>query len=102
MSSFVFFRVSEAMKPRKPRKKMTNIDINRLKEIGNEWKSGDKHRIYFNEPAQFIDGISANKARKINAFCKVFFDVTDGKFCHQGLSDESAKAIFSRLSELSN
>lgn len=80
----------------------TNNNIDSLKKIGSEWKSGDKHRIYFNNPAQYIDGISNSKARKINASCKVFFDVTDGKFYHQGLSEESAKAIFSKLNELSN
>ena len=80
----------------------TQPNIERLKEIGNEWIAGDKHRIYFNNPAQYIDEISNSKARKINAFCKVFFDVPSGKFYHQGLSDESANAVISKLRELSN
>lgn len=80
---------------------MTSTNIDSLKKIGSEWKSGDKHRIYFNAPAQYITGISSSKARKINQYCKVFFDVTDGEFYHQGLSEESAKAVFATLSEMS-
>ena len=89
---------------RQPTRTMTNtqINIDTLKQIGSEWMAGDKHRVYFNEPAQYIDGISNSKSRKINAFCKVFFDVTDGKFYHQGLSDESAKAVFATLRKLAN
>ena len=77
-----------------------NLDT--LKKIGSEWKAGEKHRIYFNDPAQYIDGISNSKARKINAYCKVFFDVTDENFYHQGLSDESAATVFAKLRDLSN
>jgi|TARA_R110001592_G_scaffold275987_1_gene543083 hypothetical protein len=82
---------------------MNNTEsINRLKNIGNEWIAGDKHRIYFNEPAQYILNISNNKARKINNYCKVFFDVNDGSFFHQGLTDESAIEIFAALRKLSS
>ena len=81
----------------KPTKKMK---IESLKKIGREWINGEMHRIYFNEPAQYIAGISGTKARKINAYCKLFFDVTTGKFMHQGLSDESFKSAVSKIESI--
>ena len=77
-----------------------NIEI--LKELGNEWQKGEKRRIYFNSLGMFYgietgrynsgnissatlngERISNSEAKRILGRlldCKVWYDVTDGKF----------------------
>lgn len=91
-----------------------NIEI--LKQIGNEWQKGDKHRIYFNDLDVFYgldvsyyntgnvcgatlngERISNSEAKRIlNRLldCKIYFDVKDGQWYSQYTKgDETAKVM---------
>lgn len=86
------------------------MNIDNLKQIGNEWQKAGKHRIYFNDlPSRLglrtwhyntgnissaeLDGerISNSQAKKLLsrlAGAKLWFDMADEKFHGCGLSDE--------------
>lgn len=91
-----------------------NIEI--LKEMGNEWQKGDKHRIYFNDLGAYYgieteryntgnicgatqDGerISNSEAKRILGRlldCKVWYDLNDNQWYSQyNKGDETAKAM---------
>lgn len=99
---------------------MSNITIETLISIGgNEWISGDHHRIYFNDLATLYglefatyntgnissatlngEKISNSKARKLSTtldFGKLWFDVTKGEFASRNLPSDIASAIIDTI-----
>lgn len=84
------------------------INVEKLKEIGNEWESNDgsKHRIYFNNLPELLgielefnkygdisnaEGISKSRARKIYPVLKemkVWYDIDKKKFSFNYPSNE--------------
>jgi len=84
------------------RKTAGGLNVEKLKEMGNEWIKGDHHRIYFNNLAEMygletgrygtgnissatLDGekTSNNQARRIASDLKelkIWYDVKKGKF----------------------
>lgn len=93
--------------------------IGYLKTIGNEWKAGDKHRIYINKLEELygfdanyygtgnissatLDGeqISNSKARKIKTnldFGKLWYDVNAKRFYSDRLPDSYVEKIVKRI-----
>lgn len=91
------------------------MNIRDLARIGGrEWKSGDKHRVYF-EPLTFygwsidpetrhdlLDGerISGGEMRKLRSQfvnAKIFYDVAAGKFKGENIDSDNFKYIVGRI-----
>lgn len=98
---------------------MTNISLDELLKIGNEWRAGAHHRVYFNdlcglyglETSHYGTGniksaslngerISNSKARKLASMLnigKVWFDVASGEFHSSGLPADVATTIIGAI-----
>ena len=84
------------------------MNIDKLLELGREWKKDNYHRIYFNNIDELAglsvskyntgnvssaslngESISNSQARKMmsNSFTKLWYDVNDGKFCGTNIDD---------------
>ena len=83
----------------------TEEQIDKIKELGNEWQKGGHHRVYFNDlgtlygietgryntgniSSATLDGekISNSQAKRLLQklfYVKVWFDLTDGQFHHK-------------------
>lgn len=88
-----------------------------MKNVGNEWKGGDHHRLYFNIPYEELglevwyyksgnvssaklDGerISNSEARRVmGRIGKVFYDMVSGEIVTQYWRDEELEARALRL-----
>lgn len=100
------------------------MNTEKLMELGNEWKSGDKHRIYFEDLPKFFglnakyynsgkimsatfrgEEISNTQAREIEGRftqSKVWYDVTTGQFEQKNVQPKAFAAIVASITAQAN
>lgn len=98
---------------------MTAQQIEIMKQIGNEWQKGDKHRIYFNNLSEIYglnceyynsgnicgadlngERISNSKAKQLIGkllSCKVWYDVNEGKLMSTVPQNDTAAAEMCKI-----
>lgn len=97
------------------------MNIEKIKELGNEWVKGNHHRIYINEPYKFygleldkykgggikhatLDGekISNNQAYKLvqKLDGKFWFDVNHQKFDYKDIPEEMAAKVIEKIKQI--
>lgn len=99
------------------------MNMTQLKMLGNEWRAGDKHRIYINNLDELyglkvqryktgnisgasLDGepLSNTKAQKLmtqldGVFGKLWYDVNSQRFMYQNISTSVAESIIDIVRE---